>query len=201
MSVIRKLPLLIGIALLGACASQSDDQPLTGTASRSAVVAQGVPGGIIVDQERVEATVIALDPAARTFTLQDSEGNRRTVKAPPEMRNYSQLEVGDKVTATLKVERSIYLREKGETAQEGSSMMLTPPAGSKPGLLVASTQEMIAVIQAIDKAAHTATLRFPDGTTRTFQVRPDVEIKPEYLNRQVVIREDSELAVEVKAAQ
>lgn len=201
MSVIRKLPLLIGIALLGACASQSEDQPLAGTASRSAIVAQGVPGGIIVDEERVEATVIALDPAARTFTLQDSEGNRRTVKAPPEMRNYSQLEVGDKVTATLKVERAIYLREKGEANQEGSSMMLTPPAGSKPGLLAASTQEVIAVVQAIDKAAHTATLRFPDGTTRTFQVRPDVEIKPEYIDRQVVIREDSQLAVEVKAAQ
>jgi len=201
MSVIRKLPLLIGIALLGACASQSDDQPLTGTASRSAVVAQGVPGGIIVDQERVEATVIALDPAARTFTLQDSEGNRRTVKAPPEMRNYPELEVGDKVTATLEVQRAIFLREKGETAQEGSAMMLTPPSGSKPGLLVASTQEIIAVIEAIDKAAHTATLRFPDGSSRTFQVRPDVEIKPEYLNQQVVIREDSQLAVEVKAAQ
>lgn len=201
MSVIRKLPLLVAITLLGACASQPDDQPLVSTVSHSAGAVQGVPGGIIVDQERVEATVIALDPAARTFTLQDKAGNRRTVKAPPAMRNYSELEVGDKVTATLKVERAIYLREKGEASQEGAAMVLTPPAGSKPGLLVASTQEIIAVVQAIDATAHTATLRFPDGVSRVYPVRPDVEIKPEYLNQQVVIRVDSELAVEVKAAQ
>lgn len=200
MSVIRKLPLLIGIVLLSACASQPEDEPLTGTVSHASGVVPGVPGGIIIDEDRVEARVVALDPAARTFTLQDRDGNRRTVTAPPEMRNYSELEVGDKVTATLRVERAIYLREKGKAAQEGSSMMVTPPAGSKPGLLAASTQEIVAVVEAIDKAAHTATLRFPDGSSHTFQVRPDVEIKPEYLNQQVVIREDSQLAVEVKAA-
>lgn len=201
MSVIRNLPVLVGIALLGACASQSDDQPLSSTVTRSAVVAQGVPGGIIIEEQTVKATVIAIDRSKRNFTLQDEEGNRRTVVAPPEMRNYPQLEVGDKVTATVKVQSSLYLREPGEAAQESTGMVLTPPAGSKPGLLVASTEEATALVKAIDTTAHTATLQFADGTSRTYKVRPDVEIKPEYVNRVVVVRQDSELAVTVEAAE
>lgn len=202
MSVIRNLPLLVGIALLGACASQSDNQPLTSTLSQSAVAAEGVPGGIIIEEETVKATVVALDRSKRTFTLQDEQGNQRTVTAPPEMRNYAQLVVGDKLTATKKVESSIYLREPGEAEQEsmeGAAMVLTPPEGSKPGLLVAGTNTTIAVVKAIDTTAHTATLQFADGSSRTYKVRPDVQIKPEYLNREVVIRQDSEFAVTVEA--
>jgi len=202
MSVIRNLPLLVGIALLGACASQTENQPLTSTVSQSAVVTEGVPGGIILQEETVKATVVALDRSKRTFTLQDEQGNRRTVQAPPEMRNYAQLAVGDKLTATKKVESSIYLREPGkvdEESREGAVMMLTPPEGSKPGLLIAGTNTSTAVVKAIDTIAHTATLQFADGSSRTYKVRPDVQIKPEYLNREVVIRQDSEFAVTVEA--
>lgn len=202
MSVIRNLPLLVGLTLLGACASQPDDQQLTGTASQSVVAAQGVPGGIILEEEQVRATVVALDRGKRTFTLKDELGNRRTVTAPPEMRNYPQLAVGDKLTATKKVESAIYLREPGkadEESREGAAMVLTPPEGSKPGLLVAGTNTTIAVVKAIDTTAHTATLQFADGSRRTYKVRPDVQIKPEYLNREVVIRQNSEFAVTVEA--
>ena len=202
MSVIRNLPLLVGIALLGACASQPDNQSLTSTLSQSTVAAEGVPGGIIIEEEKVEATVVALDRSKRTFTLRDEQGNQRTVQAPPEMRNYPQLEVGDKVTATTKVESAIYLREPGkadEESREGAVMVLTPPEGSKPGLLIAGTNSTIAVVKAIDTTAHTATLQFADGSSRTYKVRPDVQIKPEYLNREVVIRQDSEFAVTVEA--
>lgn len=202
MPVIRNLPLLIGLTLLGACASQSDNQQLTSTVSQRAVVDQGVPGGILIEEEQVRATVVALDRSKRTFTLQDEQGNRRTVQAPPEMRNYQQLAVGDKLMATMKVESSIYLREPGENDQEileGAAMVLTPPAGHKPGLQAASTEAVTAVVKAIDTSARTATLQFADGTSRTYKVRPDVEVKPEYLNREVVIRRDSEVSVNVEA--
>lgn len=202
MSVIRNVPLLLALALLGACASHSDNQPLTTTTNRSVAVAKGVPGGIILEEEHVRATVVALDRSKRTFTLQDEQGNRRTVTAPPTMINYPQLAVGDKVTATLKVENAIYLRKPGENDQEtreGAAMLLTPPQGSKPGLLVASTGVITAVVKAIDTTAHTATLQFADGSSRTFKVRPDVEVKPEYLNHEVVIRQNSELAITVEA--
>lgn len=201
MSAIRNLPLLAGIALLGACASQPDNQALTSTVEQSAVVAEGVPGGIIIEEEKVEATVVAIDRSKRTFTLQDRQGNRRTVQAPPEMRNYPQLEVGDRVTATTKVESAIYLREQGKgdaESMEGAAMVLTPPEGSKPGLLVSSTRSSIAVVKAIDTTAHTATLQFADGSSRIYKVRPDVQIRPEYLNREVMIRQDSEFAVSVE---
>lgn len=202
MSVIRNLPLLVGITLLGACASQPDNQPLVSTVSQGAVVAEGVPGGIIIEEETVKTTVVAIDRSKRTFTLQDERGNRRTVTAPPEMRNYPQLEVGDKLTVTKKVESTISLREPGEAdleSREGAAMVLTPPEGSKPGLLIAGTNTTIAVVKAIDTTANTATLQFADGSRQTYKVRPDVPVKPEYLEREVVIRRDSEFSVTVEA--
>lgn len=201
MSVIRNLPLLVGIAMLGACASQSDNQPLNTTTSQGAVVAEGVPGGIIIDEEKVEATVVDIDRNKRAVTLQDSAGNKQTINAPADMRNFNQLRVGDRVTAITRVERSMFLRGQGmgdEQTMDGATMVLTPPEGSKPGLVVSSTRASIAVVKALDTSRHTATLQFADGTQRTYQLRPDVPIKPEYLNQEVVIRQDSEMAVTVE---
>lgn len=202
MFVIRNLPLLAGLALLGACAGQPEDQRLNRTVSQGAVVVEGVPGGIILEEEIVKATVVGIDRRKRTVTLQDEKGNRRTVQDPPDMRNFAQLEIGDRVTVTKKMQSTISLLEPGEVdmeSKEGAAMILTPPEGSKPGLLVASTNTSIAVVKALDSEAHTATLQFADGTTKTYKVRPDLEIKPEYLNREVVIRRDAEYSVTVQA--
>ncbi|MNO00112.1 hypothetical protein D3C81_2199200 [compost metagenome] len=77
--------------------------------------------------------------------------------------------------------------------------MATTPEGAKPGMLVADTVEVTAVVKVIDKANHTATLEFADGSRRTVRVRPDVELKDSYLNQEVVIRLTSALAISVEA--
>ena len=64
--------------------------------------------------------------------------------------------------------------------------------------MLAETLEMTAVVKAIDTTQHTATLEFADGSRKTVKVRPDVQIKPEYLNRQVVIRLTAALAIRVE---
>lgn len=199
MPVIRNLPLLLGLALLGACASHHEEQPLTTEVSRSAAYAPGVPGGVVTAVEELRAKVVALDRSKRSFTLEDEQGNRHTVVAPPEMVNYPQLQVGDKVRARVKVEGTMYLREPGAAVHSATAVAMTPPKGSKPGLLVIGTQELTAVVKAIDSVQHTATLQFADGSSNTYKVRPDVQIKKEYLNREVVIRLDSEVAVSVEA--
>ncbi|MNE95636.1 hypothetical protein D3C80_1937470 [compost metagenome] len=59
--------------------------------------------------------------------------------------------------------------------------------------------EITAVVKAIDTTQHTATLEFADGSRKVVRVRPDIELKPTYLNQEVVIRLTSALAISVEA--
>ncbi len=192
--------LLLSAALLSACASQSDEQALSSDVSSSQVIQEGVPGSVTTEVEQIRAVVTAIDHSKRTFTLQDAQGNRRTLQAVPEMVNFPQLRVGDKVRATVTIERVVFLREPDAvvTPDGGAALLATAPEGSKPGMLMADTVEVTARVMAIDTTQHTATLVFADGSRKLVRVRPDVVLKTEYLNRQLVIRLTSAFAVGVE---
>lgn len=192
--------LLISAALLAACSSHSENEGLAATTSAGATYAQGVPGSVTSETEQISAVVTAVDPQKRTFTLKDDQGNHQTFNAVPEMRNFSQLKVGDRVKAVVTHERVIELRSPGEGTVNGAAgLVATAPEGSKPGMLVADTVEVTALIKAIDTTQHTATLQFADGTRKVVRVRPDIELKPSYLNQEVVIRLTSAMAISVEA--
>lgn len=192
--------LLLSAALLSACASQSDEQALSSDVSSSQVIQEGVPGSVTTEVEQIRAVVTAIDHSKRTFILQDAQGNRRTLQAVPEMVNFPQLRVGDKVKATVTVERVVFLRDPDAVATPdgGVALLATAPEGSKPGMLMADTVEVTARVMAIDTTQHTATLVFADGSRKLVRVRPDVVLKTEYLNRQLVIRLTSAFAVGVE---
>jgi hypothetical protein len=190
-------PMLIAGLLLG-CQSQADQQ-LGGEHDRSEVFEPGKPGGAVLETEEVRAKVSAIDTAKRSFTLTDEQGRSRTLQAPPEMRNFDQLKVGDQVRALIGLERIVHLREPGEMSEDGAAGILaTAPEGGKPALLMAETLELTAVIKAIDTTQRTATLQFADGSQRIVKVRPDVEMKSEYLGRELVLRMTSAVAISVE---
>ncbi len=197
MKLSRTLPLSLAIVLAAGC--QTFDDELEVEKSHAEVVAEGVPGSAVTDTEELHATVAAINKSKRRFTLKDEQGNMRSFTAPPEMRNFEQLNVGDKVRAQAVTERVVYLREPGApSADHIAGMAGTPPAGSKPGLLEAETLEVSALVKAIDTTKRTVTLQFPDGTLKTVKVRPDIELKNDYLGREVVIRLTSAIAVAVE---
>ncbi|MGL4315778.1 MAG: hypothetical protein ACRCTL_04110 [Pseudomonas sp.] len=200
MPAINQLSLaLLSLALLTACNSQAQNQALSSDISTSQVTQEGVPGSLTTQVERVSAVVSAIDYEQRSFTLKDAQGNSRDFKAPPEMLNFPQLKVGDQVNATVTLEQLVYLREPGAPSADGAAgLVAAAPEGSKPGILVADTIEVTAVVKAIDVKLHTATLQFADGSQKTVQVRPDVQLKDQYLNSRVVIRLSSALAIRVE---
>lgn len=191
--------LLLSASLLSACSSQTKDEALASNVSTSQVIQEGVPGGVATQVEEINAVVSAIDYEKRSFTLKDAQGHQRSFKAPAEMINFPQLKVGDTLNATVVQEEVVYLRAPGaRNTDGGAALVAAPPAGSKPGMLVADSVEITAVVKAIDTTLRTATLEFADGTRKTVQVRPDVQLKPEYLNSQVVIRLSSALAIRVQ---
>jgi hypothetical protein len=191
--------LLLSASLLSACSSQTHNEALSSNVSTSQAIEEGVPGGVTTAVEEINAVVTAIDYAKRSFTLKDAQGHQRSFKAPEQMINFPQLKVGDRLNATAIQEEVVYLRAPDASQTDGGAALLAaPPAGSKPGMLVADSVEISARVKAIDSVQRTATLEFADGSLKTVHVRPDVQLKPEYLNSQVVIRLSSALAIRVQ---
>jgi hypothetical protein len=147
----------------------------------SAVHAQGAAAGAVTSESsksvfktaEVEASakVIELDKTARTAVLRGPKGNVFKLDVPPEVKNFDQVKVGDDlvvryVTAMAAVleptSSKTGIRERVETEASGSAA-----AGGMPGAGAGKMIEVLAVVQAINRKARTATLR---GATRTVTV-------------------------------
>jgi hypothetical protein len=63
---------------------------------------------------------------------------------------------------------------------------------------MASTVQVAAKVTAIDLKHHKATLQLPDGSSKSFDVRPDVDLTQRKVGEEVVIRFTEALALSVE---
>lgn len=129
------------------------------------------PGAIAVAVVKASATVEAVDAANRTVTLKADDGQTKTLKCGPEVRNFDQIKVGDKVNLTFVDEVAAYVRKADAPpmAEEGAMVALAPK-GAKPGALMAETVEVKAKVASVNKKKHTITFLNPDGSKKTVKV-------------------------------
>jgi hypothetical protein len=198
---------LIALSLVPAtvlvCTSCSTDSSGEGgtaaTVSREGSTQQGVPGGVVIDTYQITGKVAEVDHAKRTYTLVTPDGRKTQYKAGPEVTNFDQVRVGDQVKATVTDSLVVRMREKGEARTDGETgLVALNPKGGKPGVLMADTVEVTARVKSVDLNNHKATLEFPDGSTRTVSVRPDVKLSSTDVGREVVIRTTEAVAVSVE---
>ena len=183
--------------ILTACSTTS---PPPAPAGQSAAAIQpGVPGGVFVNTMEVSARVTAIDKAKRKVTLLAPDGKKYPVKVGPEAVNFDQIKVGDLVKATVTEELVIFLDGEGAPADEGvAGVVALAPKGAQPGGLVAQTAQVIGTVTAIDRTKRTATLRFDDGTTKTFPVREDIDLSKHEVGERVVFRVTEMIAISVE---
>lgn len=171
---------------------------LTGEAAGAAVVAEGVPGGGVVATYELTAVVAAVDPAHRKVTLVDAAGIKKTVKAGPEVINFDQIHVGDRLRITATEELVVYVAGADEPARDGDvGLVALAPKGAKPGAIMAETTRVTAKVIALDAEHHRATLQFEDGSRRTVPVREDVDLSQRKVGDTVVLRITEALAIQV----
>jgi hypothetical protein len=176
------------------CSSEPKIEPTT-----TAVYQQGLPGGIFVETYKNTATVTAIDATSRKVTLVTPDGRIDTFKAGPEVINFDQIRIGDQVKATVTQQVAVYMAKDNPPASEGEAALVAlAPKGAKPGGLMASTVQVIAKVTAIDLKHHKATLKLPDGTTKTFAVRQDVDLTQRKVGEEVVIRCTEAMAISVE---
>lgn len=160
---------------------------------------EGVPGGVMVETFKTTATVTAIDAANRKVTLVSPDGKKTTYKAGPEIINFDQIHIGDQLKVTVAEELVVYLADKGAPPSDAAAgLVALAPKGAKPGGIMASTVQVTAKVKSIDLKKHKATLEFPDGSTKTFAVRKDVDLTQRKVGEEVVIRSTEALAILVE---
>jgi hypothetical protein len=159
----------------------------------------GVPGGIMVGTYQETATVSAVDKEKRKVTLATADGEKTTLTAGPDMVNFDQLQVGDQVKATVTQQLAVFVRKTEESVGVGGATTVALAAqGAKPGVMVADAVEVNAKVTAIDLKTRKATLQFPDGKSKTFKVRPDVDLTQASVGQTVLIRATQGVAITVE---
>jgi hypothetical protein len=183
--------------LLTSCKSTS--KPPAGHMIMNTVYVEGVPGGTMVNTRQTSATVTSIDAAHRKVKLVTRDGTKTTFTAGPDVINFDQIQVGDRVKTTVTERLIVALRDKGMPRGEGQAVQVAlAPKGDKPWGVIANTVEVTAKVKSIDLKRHKAALQFPDGESRTFAARPDVDLGKVPVGQEVVICTTESLAIRVE---
>jgi hypothetical protein len=156
----RQLLLAAAIAAFSALA-------LPAAAQTGAVVAASAPGkGAVGEVVKVQATITAIDKAARNVTLKGPKGEETVVNAGPEVKNFDQMKVGDTVTVEYVRALALELKKGGglivqRTEQAGAA---AAKPGERPAGAVGREVKVVADVIAVDPATQTVTLKGPQRT-------------------------------------
>lgn len=109
----------------------------------------------------VTATVEAVEASTRTVTLKGPKGNYVDVVAPPSVTRFSEIKVGDKITA--RYYENIVLRVKlpGEKSVDTDTSGVSRSDAQKPGATAAAQRTITATITEIDQKAPSITFTGP----------------------------------------
>lgn len=133
--------------------------------------AKAKPGGELVEVLTGVLTVDSIDAVKRVVTLKSPDGNLKSYKLGPEVKNFDQIKVGDQVKVVLAESVAIFVRKSDEPpAAVEMETIQAAPKGDKPAVVVTDTFEMTAKVEAIDYEKRTVTLRGPEGNVKTFPV-------------------------------
>jgi hypothetical protein len=149
---------LLGIALLaavfGVTGCQKETKPL-----------------LLEDTTEITATVTSIDQSKRLLGLKDASGRLITVEVNPEVRNLSQVKVGDRLVVRYRKAfgAQISKEEVGAPTVELSSERAAE--GEKPAGQLGARITVPVTIDSIDTQSNTVTFHGQDGLTRTITAR------------------------------
>jgi Cu/Ag efflux protein CusF len=142
-------------------------------AQTTTVAAASAPGqGAVLADERVSATVTAIDQTTRKVTLREADGTLLSFTAGPDVRNLAQVKVGDVVTLSHTIALVLELKKTSGGIRERveSEGGLRAAPGQMPGAIMAREVRVVADVTKIDTKNKTVTLR---GPNRSMKLRVD----------------------------
>lgn len=185
---------LTAAALLGATACSKG---MSGTQESSVVAAPG--GAVVTETFSTTATITAIDQSNRKLTLQTPDGKKTSFKASPTMTNFSQLRVGDQVSAvvTEQVALAIWKGTNPPPDAAGAAIGITPTGTSNPAGFAVATELVTAQVTAIDTQKRKVTVLFQDGSSKTYKAQKGVDLSQVQAGDNVTIQVTEAAAITV----
>jgi hypothetical protein len=152
---------LISTVLMGAAVSTAAmAQSATADVTRA-------PGKVTATKSvEITADITAIDAATRGVTLKGPEGNEVELTAGPEVRNFDQLKVGDKVQMQYVEQLELELIKGGgrPVVRSEAGGGARAAQGEAPAGMVAAQVTTIGDVIALDPSTRTVTLKGPERT-------------------------------------
>jgi hypothetical protein len=127
--------------------------------------AQVIDAGGAADITTLTAKIEAVDQANRTVTVRGKMGRIVKLKVGPQVKNFTQVKVGDDIVLKYAEALSIKL-EKGAADRSASYVSAGPvaaPAGAKPGVAAEQRTVIVATVQGKDPLSGEMLLEGPNG--------------------------------------
>jgi hypothetical protein len=136
--------------------------------AQTATAVVGTGPGVAAGAQTIHLTaeITAIDAVTRVVTLKGPKGQEVDVTAGPEVKNFAQLQVGQKVNVDYLEALSLELHKGGgkavaRTEQAGGARA---PAGGKPGGLAGHQTTIVADVIDTNAQTQTVTLKGPKRT-------------------------------------
>jgi Cu/Ag efflux protein CusF len=145
-------------------------------AQTGAVAVGTAPGkGGIARTLKLTATITAIDPATRDVTLKGPQGNEVVVTAGPEVKNFANMKVGDKVEVEYIEALTLELKKGGGmvVARSEKSGMAGAKPGQKPAGAAGRQVTIVADVVGLDPAKQVVTLKGPQRTVDLHVADPE----------------------------
>jgi hypothetical protein len=121
----------------------------------------------------MKGEVLKTDPKTRTITFKNKEGESKFV-AGPEITNFAQIKVGDRVNVTYETAVAIELiktKSTGIRSKVETSSVTNSKPNEKPSELIANTTTIIADIVGVDRDKKLVSVKGPSGKVTTVTVK------------------------------
>jgi outer membrane protein W len=162
---------LIAAAITIPAAAQTAGAAMAGTGPGTASAARLVT---------TTATVTAIDMNTRQVTLRRTDGTTFTVVAGPDVRNFSQVRVGDTLSMDFYDTLALELKKGGTGAPASRSDLVgasRAELGQRPGGAAARETVIVADVVAVDAPGQTISLRGPQGRVVVLPVKDPEQFK------------------------
>lgn len=147
---------------------------------------------------RMQAKVIDIDYKAREITLQTAGGEKQTLIAGSELRNFNKIKRGDTVLADYTATFSFVVNKgRNPASVTGETTSATSTAGSTPAGVATKTRKISVIVTAIDKKVPSITVKNTNGEASTFLVSHPEKLKEVSVGDQIDITFTEALALSV----
>jgi hypothetical protein len=122
------------------------------------------------ETQTISATVEAINVTTRTLTMKGPKGNYLDIVVPESVKRFSEIKVGDTLTARYYENLVIRKKQPGEKDVDTASEAATRGTGTTPAGTAAKQRTITATITALDPKVPSITLSGPNKWTYSARI-------------------------------